>query len=234
MKDVLRIQAKFSALDSLSLIFAFAEEGNSDRFRESYLKVSSGRALHQTALSFDGTTQAADSELDFGKFLESATPFATQARRVCYHKTMHQWRKLAEPGWLSVHENPLQAQSRGRLVIISRPGAQAGLQLEIACNVAPILPGKLIEELPADALKNGHAIGLNDSRISTNQAAPRLENACVNLNHGPFIPSQGEGGPTESERDDHAAGGPGVRQTSWPSSFRLLPLSGQEDTQRQQ
>jgi ribosomal protein L11 methylase PrmA len=45
---------------------------------------------------------------------------------------MHLWRKLAEPRWLSGHENILQARSRGSLVIVSRPGRQR-LQLEIAC-----------------------------------------------------------------------------------------------------
>jgi ribosomal protein L11 methyltransferase len=46
---------------------------------------------------------------------------------------MHLWRKLAEPGWLSAHENILQAQSHGRLVTISRPERKR-LQLEIACT----------------------------------------------------------------------------------------------------
>ena len=46
---------------------------------------------------------------------------------------MYLWRKLAEPRWLSAHENILQAQSHGRLVIISRPGRKR-LQLEIACS----------------------------------------------------------------------------------------------------
>ncbi len=46
---------------------------------------------------------------------------------------MHLWRKLAEPRWLSAHENILQARSRGSLVIISRPGRKR-LQLEIACT----------------------------------------------------------------------------------------------------
>jgi ribosomal protein L11 methyltransferase len=46
---------------------------------------------------------------------------------------MHLWRKLAEPGWLSAHENILQAQSHGRLVTISRPERKR-LQLEIACS----------------------------------------------------------------------------------------------------
>ena len=57
---------------------------------------------------------------------------------------MHQWRKLAEPGWLSAHEIPLQARSRGRLVIISRPGRKR-LQLEIACT-SRNFARKLIEE----------------------------------------------------------------------------------------
>jgi ribosomal protein L11 methyltransferase len=57
---------------------------------------------------------------------------------------MHLWRKLAEPRWLSAHENILQARSRGRLVMISRPGRKR-LQLEIACT-SRNLSQKLIEE----------------------------------------------------------------------------------------
>jgi ribosomal protein L11 methyltransferase len=45
--------------------------------------------------------------------------------------TMYLWRKLAEPHWVSAHKNVLQARSRGRLVIISRPGRERQ-QLEIA------------------------------------------------------------------------------------------------------
>jgi ribosomal protein L11 methyltransferase len=57
---------------------------------------------------------------------------------------MHLWRKLAEPQWLSAHENILQARSGGRLVIISRPGRER-LQLEIACRSRNV-SRKLIEE----------------------------------------------------------------------------------------
>ncbi len=57
---------------------------------------------------------------------------------------MHLWRKLAEPRWLSAHENILQARSRGRLVTISRPG-RMWLQLEIACTSHNI-SRKLIQE----------------------------------------------------------------------------------------
>jgi ribosomal protein L11 methyltransferase len=57
---------------------------------------------------------------------------------------MHLWRKLAEPRWLSAHENILQARSRGRLVMISRPGRKR-LQLEIACT-SRNLSRELIEE----------------------------------------------------------------------------------------
>jgi ribosomal protein L11 methyltransferase len=64
---------------------------------------------------------------------------------------MHLWRKLAEPGWLSVHENPLQARSHGRLVIISRPERNR-VQLEIACR-SPNLARKLIEEFGGRAEK---------------------------------------------------------------------------------
>jgi len=64
---------------------------------------------------------------------------------------MHQWRKLAEPGWLSAHENPLQARSRGKLVITSRPGRKR-LQLEIAC-ASRSLARNLIEEFGGRAEK---------------------------------------------------------------------------------
>jgi ribosomal protein L11 methyltransferase len=64
---------------------------------------------------------------------------------------MHQWRKLAEPSWLSAHENILQAQAHGRLVIISRPGRKR-LQLEIAC-ASSNLARKLIEEFGGRAEK---------------------------------------------------------------------------------
>jgi ribosomal protein L11 methyltransferase len=57
---------------------------------------------------------------------------------------MHLWRKLAEPRWLSAHENILQARSGGRLVMISRPGRKR-LQLEIACT-SRNLSRELIEE----------------------------------------------------------------------------------------
>jgi ribosomal protein L11 methyltransferase len=57
---------------------------------------------------------------------------------------MHQWRKLAEPRWLSAHENILQARAHGKLVIISRPDRKR-LQLEIAC-ASRNLAKKLIEE----------------------------------------------------------------------------------------
>jgi ribosomal protein L11 methyltransferase len=46
---------------------------------------------------------------------------------------MHLWRKLAEPRWLSAHQNLLQTRSHGGLVIISRPERER-LQLEIACR----------------------------------------------------------------------------------------------------
>jgi ribosomal protein L11 methyltransferase len=71
---------------------------------------------------------------------------------------MHQWRKLAEPRWLITHEDILQARSRGRLVITSRPGRKR-LQLEIACtsrNVAQKLTeefGGRAEKWPRDWLK---------------------------------------------------------------------------------
>jgi ribosomal protein L11 methyltransferase len=71
---------------------------------------------------------------------------------------MYIWRKLAGPRWLSAHENILRARSRGKLVIVSRPGRKR-LQLEVAC---PSLDDsrKLIEEFggrtekwPTDWLK---------------------------------------------------------------------------------
>jgi ribosomal protein L11 methyltransferase len=64
---------------------------------------------------------------------------------------MHQWRKLAEPRWLSAHENILQARARGRLVIVARPGCKR-LQLEIACT-SRNLARKLIEEFGGRAEK---------------------------------------------------------------------------------
>src|SRR5437667_205367 len=64
---------------------------------------------------------------------------------------MHQWRKLADPRWLSAHENILQARSHGRLVIISRPGRKR-LQLEIPCTSRD-LARKLIEEFGGRAEK---------------------------------------------------------------------------------
>jgi ribosomal protein L11 methyltransferase len=64
---------------------------------------------------------------------------------------MHLWRKLADRHWLSAHENSLQARSRGRLVIISRPGRKR-LQLEIACTSRD-LSRKLIEEFGGHAEK---------------------------------------------------------------------------------
>jgi ribosomal protein L11 methyltransferase len=57
---------------------------------------------------------------------------------------MHLWRKLAEPRWLSAHENLLQTRSRGTLVVISRPEHER-LQLEIACRSFDA-SRKLIEE----------------------------------------------------------------------------------------
>jgi ribosomal protein L11 methyltransferase len=71
---------------------------------------------------------------------------------------MHLWRKLVDPHWLSAHENRLQARSRGRLVITSRPGRKR-LELEIACtsrNVARKLTeefGGRAEKWPRDWLK---------------------------------------------------------------------------------
>ena len=48
-------------------------------------------------------------------------------------EVMYLWRKIAEPRWLSAHENILQALSGGRLAIISRPGRKRR-QLQIACT----------------------------------------------------------------------------------------------------
>ena len=64
---------------------------------------------------------------------------------------MYQWRKLADPRWLSAHENILQARSRGRLVIISRPKHKR-LQLEIPCTSRD-LARKLVEEFGGRAEK---------------------------------------------------------------------------------
>jgi ribosomal protein L11 methyltransferase len=57
---------------------------------------------------------------------------------------MHLWRKLANPRWLSAHEEILQARSRGKLVVVSRAGHKR-LQLEIACT-SRNLCRSLIEE----------------------------------------------------------------------------------------
>jgi ribosomal protein L11 methyltransferase len=48
-------------------------------------------------------------------------------------EVMYLWRKIAEPHWLSAHENILQARSGSRLAIISRPGRKRR-QLQIACT----------------------------------------------------------------------------------------------------
>jgi ribosomal protein L11 methyltransferase len=64
---------------------------------------------------------------------------------------MHVWRKLADPRWLSAHENILQERSRGRLVVISRPGRKR-LRLEVACQ-SRNLPQELIEEFGGRAEK---------------------------------------------------------------------------------
>jgi ribosomal protein L11 methyltransferase len=64
---------------------------------------------------------------------------------------MHQWRKLAEPRWLTAHEHTLQARAHGRLVIISRPGRKR-LQLEVACT-SRNLARRLIEEFGGRAEK---------------------------------------------------------------------------------
>src|SRR6266513_5024922 len=48
-------------------------------------------------------------------------------------EVMYLWRKIAEPRWMSAHENILQALSGGRLAIISRPGRKRR-QLQIACT----------------------------------------------------------------------------------------------------
>jgi ribosomal protein L11 methylase PrmA len=80
---------------------------------------------------------------------------------------MHLWRKLVDPHWLSAHENPLQARSRGRLVITSRPGRKR-LELEIACtsrNDARKLTeefGGRAEKWPRDWLKR--FADLNESK----------------------------------------------------------------------
>jgi ribosomal protein L11 methyltransferase len=64
---------------------------------------------------------------------------------------MHLWRRLADPRWLSAHENILQARSRGSLVIISRQGRK-WLQLEVACRSRNV-SRKLIKEFGGRAEK---------------------------------------------------------------------------------
>ena len=71
---------------------------------------------------------------------------------------MYLWRKIAEPRWLSAHENILQARSGGRLAITSKPGRRRQ-QLEIACtsrNDSRKLVGEFggrTEKLPRDWLQ---------------------------------------------------------------------------------
>jgi ribosomal protein L11 methyltransferase len=69
-------------------------------------------------------------------------------------KAMHLWSQLAEPRWLSAHENILQARSRGRLVIVSRPGRKR-LQLEIVCRSRNV-SRKLVEKFGGRAEKWRH------------------------------------------------------------------------------
>jgi len=64
---------------------------------------------------------------------------------------MHLWRKLAEPRWISAHENVLQTRFRGRLVIISGPRRKR-LRLEIACPSRDESQ-KLIDEFGGQAEK---------------------------------------------------------------------------------
>jgi ribosomal protein L11 methyltransferase len=64
---------------------------------------------------------------------------------------MYLWRKLAEPPWLREREQILQARSRGRLAIISRPGHKR-LQLEIACALRNDSQ-KLVQEFGGHAEK---------------------------------------------------------------------------------
>jgi len=71
---------------------------------------------------------------------------------------MYLWRKIAEPRWLGAHENILQACSRGRLAIISKPGRKRR-QLEIACTSRDDSRklveefGGRVEKLPRDWLQ---------------------------------------------------------------------------------
>lgn len=73
-------------------------------------------------------------------------------------EVMYLWRKIAEPRWLGAHENILQACSRGRLAIISKPGRKRR-QLEIACTSRDDSRklveefGGRVEKLPRDWLQ---------------------------------------------------------------------------------
>jgi len=57
---------------------------------------------------------------------------------------MHHWSKLADLHWLAVHENVLQSQAQGKLVIVSRPGRKR-LKLEVTC-ASQKLAGKLLKK----------------------------------------------------------------------------------------
>jgi ribosomal protein L11 methyltransferase len=76
---------------------------------------------------------------------------------------MYLWRKLAKPRWLSRHEAVLQARSRRRLAIVSRPGRKR-LQVEIPCRSRKVSRklvkefGGRLEKWPRDWLKRFAAL----------------------------------------------------------------------------
>jgi ribosomal protein L11 methyltransferase len=70
----------------------------------------------------------------FEKYLKSGSRRAFIKRHFLQRcPTMFFWRKFAEPRWVRVHEDLLQAHAPGQLVIVRRPGRKR-LELEIICR----------------------------------------------------------------------------------------------------
>ncbi|HZS19155.1 MAG TPA: 50S ribosomal protein L11 methyltransferase [Candidatus Udaeobacter sp.] len=57
---------------------------------------------------------------------------------------MYQWSKLADLHWFAAHENVLQSQAQGKLVIVDRPGRKR-LRLEVT-SASQKLAGKLLKK----------------------------------------------------------------------------------------
>lgn len=99
-------------------------------------------SLRETALSLakliTGTLCKA-TPLDY-----SPWPLLLSEHHVRSFKTMYQWSKLADLRWFAAHENALQSQARGKLVIVSRPGRKR-LRLEVT-SASQKLATKLIKK----------------------------------------------------------------------------------------